>query len=261
MMLVLHNVMIRNRKLIKKQKNENDENIAKYTYWLVIVTVFLVIVTVFLVAVGSLQYIVSSNIADSSEKMTNITYEFYRYHPPEVSLINGHIGALFVCQDKDMGTFLTIYGVGEVYNSAQSNDIALVRPNIRIGNQIKNGAMFIEGNQNYIPIIPGEEPKSIPVMATYQQNSSLILNYSIQLNVDPNISQIEVIHPIDKKTLGSIKLLEPTRIDYKFGEDKAKLNTNDYSETIQVLYFEDYYEYVDMKKEILFGYGKSAVLM
>lgn len=248
--------MTKNRRSRKNKVNEeNNEKLTKATCWLVIATILLVVV-------GGLQLILSSNLVDLNEKMTNITFEFYRYHPPDVSLTNGYIARLFVCQDKSMGTYITLYGMGEIYNSDQSNDIALVRPKkLAMEQTFDNGRIVIEGNRNYISIIPGEEPKLIPILVTYQINKDFVLNDSIDINVNSNISQIEVIHPLDKKILNNIKVLEPANISYKFGENTAKLDQSDYGVNIQVLYFEDYHEYVDMKKNILFDYGKTAVLI
>lgn len=218
-------------------------------------TIWLVIATIALVFVGVFQCYISS-------QLTDITNESYAYHPPKISLTNEYVASMFVCQDTYMGTCFTIYGEAEIYNSGQSDDIALARPkNLGMQQQFETGRIIIEGNRDFIPIIPGAKPKQIPILVTLQSDENITENSSVHLNVLPNVSIFEFVHPVDKHILNEIPVLGTVNIEYIFGENTARLNSSNYNNTIQVLYFEDYYKYNKMKKDILFDYGKSAILL
>ncbi|MBN2488513.1 MAG: hypothetical protein JXA98_05750 [Methanosarcinaceae archaeon] len=249
-------MMVENRESMKKsQKEKNEVKHTSVTNWL------LVIATICLVIVGGLQYSATCEVAKSNAILTNITSEHYKYHPPNVSLTNEYIGKMFIYQDNDKTT-VTIYGIGSFYNDGKSDDIALARPS-SLGEVLKNETVWIvrEGNRDSIPIIPSEEPKRIPILVSYQLNESININGRVYISISPDISQIEIIHPLNKTILKNITILSPAYIDFKFGDKLVIVNSDDYNQYIEVIYFDNYDEYVAKKKGLLYEYGYDAVLM
>ena len=191
-----------------KQLALYTEKLAKYTRILAIATILLVVATLGLLAINH-------NLSESNEKLTNVTTEFYRYHPPDVSLIHGSIYKLFVLRDNNSGTYLTLLGISSIYNSAQSDDIALIRqkklgetiefvsPKIKLieGNlntynlNLKvNDTIKIEGNPFPIPVKPGEVPKVVPTSITYHMERILDYNAACYILLKGNSSHSKYNH-------------------------------------------------------------------
>jgi len=248
--------------------------------------VILAIATVLLLVVSFLQYQANLELSDSNEKLTNITTEYYRYHSPEVSLIQGNVAKLYVLRDGNSTTYFTVLGFASVYNSALSDDIALVRQE-NTGNTYKlfddtkitiygvqgnvitqiyevnipiNDSISIESTTIPIPIIPGEPPKEIPLLMTYRIENTIELNTTVELEIIKEISNIEVIHPNTKKIIANFTALDPTNITYIMGKDMAIVEKNGRNVyNIEVRYTENKETYQNWKRTFLRPYGLSSL--
>ena len=248
--------------------------------------VILTIATVLLLVVSFLQYQANLELSDSNEKLTNITTEYYRYHSPEVSLIQGNVAKLYVLRDGNSTTYFTVLGIASVYNSALSDDIALVRQE-NTGNSHKlfddkkytiygvqgnvitpiyevnipiNDSISIESTTIPIPIIPGEPPKEIPLLMTYRIENTIELNTTVELEIIKEISNIEVIHPNTKKIIANFTALDPTNITYIMGKDMAIVEMNGRNVyNIEVRYTEHKETYQNWKRTFLRPYGLSSL--
>ena len=264
-----------------RSRRKIEDGLTKYTKLMALATLFLFFAAC-LSAYATIQ------ISDSNEKMTDITKEFYRYHLPEVSLIEGYVGKLYVFRDNKSGSFFTVIGFASVYNSAQSDDIALARQKY-LGKSYKpfentkitiygvqdnsmieiyeidienNDTISIEGNPSPIAIIPGEPPIDIPLMMTYKSEDDINLNKTVEFEIVEEISIIEVIHPINKTILANITTLKPTNITYIMGKDSAIVRNSDgRTYNIDVRYTENEDTYRDWKRIFLRPYGISSFIV
>lgn len=248
--------------------------------------IIMAIATVLLLVVSFLQYQANLELSDSNEKLTNITTEYYRYHSPEVSLIQGNVVKLYVLHDGNSATHLTVLGLASVYNCATSDDIALVRQE-NLGYSYKpvedqkitvyevqgnvvtpiyevniatNDSISIEGCTIPIPIIPGEPPKDVPLLMTYKIENTIELNTTIELEIIEEISNIEVIHPNSKKIISNFTALEPINITYVMGQDKAIVKRGEVIiYNIEVRYTDNKETYQNWKRTFLRPYGLSSL--
>lgn len=210
----------------RNSANRINNQLAHYTKVLAIATIILTISTIFLVYFNY-------NLSSSNEKLTNITTEFYSYHPPDVSLIKGMILKLYVLRDNNSGTYLTVVGVSSVYNSAQSDDIAVVRqknlgksysfenlkmtiyevqPNLITSYDLEsqlNDTIDIEGIPFPIPVKPGDLPRKIPTLITYHMGNNIDLNTTCNISIKGNTSQTSNIHTFSKNLLTNQITMEP----------------------------------------------------
>ena len=219
--------MSRYRRVLSANSNKQlalyTEKLANYTKVLAFATTLLFIATLGLV-------FINQNLSESNENLTNVTTEFYRYHPPDVSLIHGSIYKLFVLRDNNSGTYLTLLGISSIYNSAQSDDIALIRqkklgetiefvsPKIKLieGNlntynlNLKvNDTIQIEGNPFPIPVKPGEAPKIVPTSITYRMERILDYNTPCYILIKGNSSHSKYNHTFNYDNLTNQFIPEP----------------------------------------------------
>lgn len=252
---------------ITKIKFLEEEKIKKWKLWssycLIIFTFLLVIVAIF-------QYNVNLKISESNEKLTIATTEFYKYHPPEVVLIKGQVIKLYVLKDST-GNYFTIVGLASVYNSALSDDIALIEKKyIKNSYLIKasekddsstiEGNLYIEGNIFPIPLNPGDS-NDFPLLGTFKTNDLINQNFTIDVTVNTTVSIIEVIHPINKTILANLTAFEPINIIYRMGSDEATVINNDINTSIQVRYTDDIDLYHSWKQTFLSNYGTGAFII
>lgn len=258
------------------EQSASQERTNKY---LVIVQICLL----FLAAiVGYYTISIENQISDSNEKLTNITDEHYKYHPPEVTLIKAYVSKLYVLKDNNSGTYLSILGIASIYNSALSDDIALVRQKnigqldkpfeykikILVGDKSYEGPLMpsnvvksVEGNLFPTSVIPGNPPADVPLLTTYKTSKIMNLNKTIDFVVDTNFSVIEVIHPVNKTILTTLTSFEPTNVTYIMGSETASIKMNDsHTYTIDVRYTEDKETYRDWKRIFLSEYGTGAFI-
>lgn len=260
--------------------------IKNYPKILAYATIVLAFATVVLAIATGILAIETIKLSNSNEKLTNITLEYYGYHLPKVSLIQGNVANLYVFRDNNSGPYLTVLGLASVYNSAESDDIALIRHKyigtsfrpyanniIKLhtvqGNSIQsyeidignNDTISVEGNQFPIPISPGEQKKDIPLLITYKPEDIVDLNTPIGLVILEEITIIEIIHPVEKTILTNLTALKSTNITYIMGEDTAIVKSNDGNTyNIEVRYTEDVETYRDWKKMLLRPYGSSLTV-
>ena len=245
-------------------------------------TKILAIATILLFFVSFLQYQANLKLSESNEILTNITKEFYEYHPPEVSLITGDIDKLYILNNNTESK-ITIVGIASVYNSGLSDDIALViqkrigaPPYIQNekvtlygvqGNTTtklyeeytgRNYTIYIDGNP--IPIsVPPKEQKEIPILMTYKLEKA---SETVELEIMEELSDIEVIHPTNKTILKNITALKPATITYTMGNDKAFVKCDDgISYKIDVRYTTNEETYMDWKASFLRQFGVSSLII
>ena len=254
-----------------------------------IIPIISIVIALLLVYVSFLQLQVNDKLADSNEKLTNITTEYYRYHPPEVSVIQGYVGKLLVFSDGNRGTYITILGLASVYNNAQSDDIALVRVknfrksirgyglkthfNIEENHKIPDDTapfyftVIFEGNSFSIPVIPGNSPKEIPLIITlFDEFRDLNINHANNKNNNMSIIidelNIEVVHPNNKEIMENLTVLKPIEINYTIGQNKAQVKSNDGKiHEIIVKSTQNKEIYDTWKLNFLSSYGSSSFII
>lgn len=245
--------------MARENVNSNDV-IVKYTKILAIATVILAVATLIL-AISTIK------LSDSNEKLTEITEEFYRYHPPDIGLTSGYVAKLYVLRNNSYGTYITVLGIYSIYNSASSDDIALVRKTnlkesfkpLDIQDVSINDSLSIEGNLFPISIIPGESPKEMPILVTRKIEKMIENDDEIKLEIKSDISRIEVIHPTDNKILTNLTVLNPCNITFTMGQNTAIVEMNDSIKyNIDIRYTEDYEIYQNWKRTFLRPYGISS---
>jgi len=245
-------------------KEENRKKLKSFS------SILMIIFTLLLVLVAFLQYNVNLKISESNEKLTKITTEFYKYHPPEVILIKGEVIKLYVLKDRT-GTYFTIVGLASVYNSALSDDIALIENKyIEHSNPLKTienngsstieGNLYIEGNIFPIPLNPGDS-SDFPLLATFKTDDLISQNFTFNITLDSTVSTIEVIHPINKTILDNLTAFEPINIVYLMGSDEAIVKKNGHNKSIQVRYTDDTDLYHGWKQTFLSNYGTGSFLI
>lgn len=244
-------------------KRNIDEDLSKYTKILAFATIILAIATVLLV-------FETLKLSDSNERLTKISEEFYKYHPPDVGLTPGYISEIYVLRNSSYGTLISVLGVYTIYNSAISDDAALIKKtNLRessippdIPNKTISGYTTIEGNSFPIPIIPGDPPKQLPLLVTRQIGIIIEDNSTIYLEIQENISKIEIIHPVNMTILSNLTALEPCNVTYKMGQNEAIVMMNDGSKySIKVDYSEDYEQYKYWKSKFLNQFGTGYFII
>lgn len=237
--------------------NEINRKMVNYQKGLYIFTGILAIATVLLAIFTFLLY-------NSNEKLTNITTDYYKYHSPDVSLINGYIAKLYVLRDNNSGTYFTVLGIASVYNSKLSTDTALIRQK-NLGKSytlLNNDTVSVEGSSFPIPIVPGYPPKDVPILVTYKNQKIMDTNAPVEIAIDEDAFNLEVLHPTSKIILYNLTSLNPANITYTMGKDKADVKMNDGSiYEIDVRYTEDKKTYQDWKLTFLRPYGISSIII
>lgn len=242
---------------------ENNNSNEKYTKTLAFATVILAVATVAL-AFSTI------NLSNSNERLTELTEEFYMYHPPEIGLTSGYIGKIYVLRNNSYGTYITILGVYSIYNSATSDDTALIRKTNskesfkQSDNQgmLNNYSFTIEANSFPIPINPGESPKEMPILVTSEIKEVINNGNEIRLKIESDISKIEVIHPIDERILANFTTLNSCNVILIMGENTAIVEMNDSKKyNVEIRYTEDHEEYQNWKRTFLRPYGASSFLI
>ncbi|MFY1112722.1 MAG: hypothetical protein AB3K77_13735 [Methanosarcinaceae archaeon] len=201
-------------------------------------------------------------IAESNELLTNVTSNYYAYNPPDVSVTSRWIAYLFVCNNESKGTYITVVGLPSFYNSALSNDVALLKPRgATREKRVSYGRIVMESNAYPIPLSPGESPKIVPLLITHHyENNTFQSKEQINISVDSNASIVEVIHPVNKQIIENINSLENVTIHYVFGETNAKIYyENGYDPRIPVQYTTNYDIYENLKRNLLSVYGDGAL--
>lgn len=275
--------MLRNRKTKKISKNkENDAKIAKYTRWLTGFTFLLFIATLALASIAFSQYKVDL-------KMSDITSDFYTYHSPDAAVIDGYVTNLYVLNNNSTKMYISVVGLASVYNSALSDDVALVKK-MDLGNSykqfkdeiiityivdmetgevlqqkeilfVRNDTVHVEGNIFPISINSGES-EYIPILISYVRDTPFEANSTIDLEINANATQLEVIHPINKTILYTMAAFSPINITYIMGEDTAIVKVDNHtSYNANVRYTEDENIYRDWKYRFLLQYGKGAFVV
>ncbi|MDD2666633.1 MAG: hypothetical protein PHD13_04085 [Methanocellales archaeon] len=273
-------------------KRENNANRL-----LVIFTAVLAISTVMLVILAFQSNQISQELASITEKsnqisqeLSNITEEFYEYHPPKVSVIYGSVLKLYVLNNSNYETCLTIVGISQVYNSGTADDDAFVRQqywglgsNTTIERDLGFSLIFVqegeviqriraiekidarlsaEGSPYPIPVRAGGPAVEIPILLTSSTKEKFKLNSKLNLTIGKDI-RLEIIDPINKNvTANESAFIGPANITYVMGETTAKMETSDgRSLTIDVRYTEDVDTYKSWKQTFLFEQGIVAPVL
>ena len=273
--------MSRNRNI--KKTSKNDAKIVKYTRQLTLFTLLLFIATLALASIAYLQYNVDL-------KMSEITSDFYTYHSPDASVIDGYVTNLYVLNNNSTKMYISVVGLASVYNSALSDDVALVkkmnlRKNYKPFNDeiimiasivdmgtgevlqrqeipyVRNGTVNVEGNIFPISINSGES-EYIPILISYVRETPFEENNTIDLEIDTNVTQLEVIHPTNKTILYTMTAFSPINITYIMGKDTAIVKVDNHtSYNANVRYTEDENTYRDWKYKFLLQYGEGAFVV
>lgn len=272
---------VKNEGIPARETSSDENELVKVTRWLFYATVILALV-------AALQFAGTLKIADSNEKMTDITEIFYEYHPPNVTLIDGSFAKLYVLKQNGSNTEISVVGIASVYNSALSDDVALVKKNVYstpyyplseakfifyiVNNTtgdiysttevpiIINDTLFVEGNSFPLPVNPGSFTY-IPIMLTIKSNSDVPLNKSINFTIDHNHTRFEVVHPTTKKQISNFSSCETSHITYIMGENIAHVTEITGREYIvDVRYTEDKEVYTEWKNIYLLQYGRGALV-
>ena len=237
------------------------EKLAIYTQKLAVATIVLTVATICLLIVAGLSLSATQDISESNEKLTNITEDFYTYHPPDVSLISGHIAKLYVVRTNNSETYLTVLGYYSPYNSALADDIALVQQ-AHIGKQfmMANGVIVVEGIIPPFPVIPGEFLEEIPLLMTHKIQESIEISTIMNITIPPLYANIT--HPVNKTLLANLTAIESVNINYTMGENKATMYLSDgHTQSIYVRYTEDIETYNDWKNTMLLQHGSSFYII
>lgn len=238
--------------------DETNTRLADYTEKLAGYTKMLAVATIVLALTTGLLFLATQDISESNEILTNVTEEFYSYHPPDVSLISGFIDKLYVLKYNNSETYFTISGYYSTYNSALADDIALVQQ-ADIGNPIidDNIVFVVEGIVSPFPVTQGKFSGELPLLSTLNiKQQSIEKNASITINFSP--IYVNVTHPLNKTRLANLTAIESTTIIYTMGEEKATVQMNGgHTHSIYVGYTEDVEMYNLWKKTMLLQYGHN----
>ncbi|MCK5660883.1 MAG: hypothetical protein KAH86_05940 [Methanosarcinales archaeon] len=238
------------------------EKLAIYTKKLAVATIVLTVATICLLIVAGLSLSTTQDISESNEKLTNVTEEFYSYHPPNVSLISGYIGKLYVLKKNNSETYLTVFGYYSPYNSASADDIALVQQ-AHIGESFigENGAVtVVEGVITPFPVIQGKFSGELPLMSTLKIRQSIEMNVTIDVEIPP--IYLNVTHPLNRTLLANLTATEFAIINYTMGEEKATIHMDGgHTQPIDVRYTEDIEMYNHWKKTMLLQHGYSIYII
>ncbi len=254
----------KDRSNVKKHKYLGDTN-----FWLVLFTLCLAVF---------------------SGVLTFSTYNAYKYHPPDVSVVYGSVLKLYVLNNSKYETCLTIVGISQVYNSGIADDDAFVRQQywglgtnttmerdlgfslifVQGGEVIQriratekvDARLSLEGSPYPIPVRAGGPAVEIPILLTSSTKEKFELNSRLNLTIGKDI-KIEIIDPINKNvTANESAFVGPATISYIMGETTAKMETSDGRLlTIDVRYTEDVDTYKSWKKTFLSDRGIVAPVL
>jgi hypothetical protein len=233
-------------------------------------SIALVGATIAMAVFSCLLWDVNRDMAAIDNKLTNLTEEHYRYHPPNVSVISGLAVELYVYRNESKGTYLTIARVSKLYNSGVADDYGVVRLEdtaLTLGNTIKedNGERIdalelVECSGEPIPIPKGGPVVEIPLCLNFFTREILPLNSRINMQIGEK-PLFEVRHPITKEILSNISALEHNNISYVMGGDSAMAEImNGRKVNITTYYTEDLSTYKGWKKDFFRRHGATGTI-
>ncbi|MFC1787033.1 hypothetical protein ACFLY8_03260, partial [Halobacteriota archaeon] len=204
--------------------------------------------------------------------LTWSTYHAYEYQPPKASVVYGSVVRLYVLNNENYETCLTIVGLSEVYNSGTADDDAFVLQK-DVGKDFEtimgedlggmgvrkiDAILNIEGSRYPIPVSAGGPAVEMPILLTFTTKERFESNSKLDLRIGPYVF-IEVIHPITKELIDDVSALEPINITYVMGEENAMAENSDGRRfTLEVRYTEDVDIYKGWKSRFLSDYGIKA---
>ncbi|WP_407283148.1 hypothetical protein V7O61_15015 [Methanolobus sp. WCC1] len=260
--------------LLEKQGSKQDYN----NKWTRALTIISVTIAFFLLVATCLQLGIN-------DKLTSATVQEYSYHQPDVNLVDSYFVKLYVYEINETTTKFSFLNIARVYNSAQSDDIALVKPkDIMKVEQINDfkgmslnlmsassGEIFgqytipsrvgyvtsIEGLPFPVPIIPGNAPQEIPffrtIVSTHEANHE---EFGFNLN-----DTLEVNHP-NGSLIKEIIIPTTSNIMYTRGDENAIVKVdNNLSYAIDVRFTDNETIYDGWKTQFLLKYSSSAVTL
>lgn len=267
--------------LLEKYSSDQEKNNVlskKLNSYSVGIAFLLLVVTAF-------QGYISHEISESNDMLTEVTVQEYSYHQPDVSLVDSYILKLYVYEINETTTKFSFLNLVRVYNSAQSDDIALVAPKDLMKVEKSDGfkgitielksessgevfsqyiipsepayITYIEGLPFPIPIIPGNEPEEIPffrtIVYTHNVNDTVFnftLNDSLEVN-HPNGSLMkEIVVPTTSSTV------------YTKGDETVIVTVdNNLSYAMDVRFTNNETVYDGWKTQFLLKYSSSSVIL
>lgn len=260
--------------LLFKQKSDAKNN-GRYTRALAAATIVMAIFT------GVLCY-ETWQMVEINRNLTNITEEYYRYYPPNVSVIYGTVLELYVFRNESCGTSITIAGLSQVYNGGIADDYGVVRlkywglsPETTIEEELNfrlliedtivtlkgkrkiDAKLIVEASPYPIPIPAGGPPVEIPILVTLWTPEVLNLNSTTNLMIGK--LPLEVIHPNTKEVISNVNALEYGNITYVIGEETANAQIMGRNINLIVRYTEDFYTFRVWRGDFLQRHGVTGV--
>jgi hypothetical protein len=239
--------------LLEKQSKDYEKNNKLIN----VLTVCSVLIALSLFWVAFQQMNIEKDVSESNKILANVTADEYGYHQPDVSLIDSYFLKLYVYEINETTTKFSFLNIARVYNSAQSDDIALVAPKgIMKAEQISpDHVTYIEGLPFPVPIIPGNAPQEIPfyrtIVSTHEANHE---KFGFNLN-----DTLEVNHP-NGSLIKEILVPTTSNIMYTRGDETVIVKVdNNLSYAIHVRFTDNGTIYDEWKTQFLLKYSNSAV--
>ncbi|SFM72332.1 hypothetical protein [Methanolobus profundi] len=267
--------------LLEDQSLNQDKN----NKWIFRLTLCSVVIAFLLFWVAFQQMNLENEISDSNKILANVTAQEYGYHQPDVSLVDSYYVKLYIYQINETATKFSFLNLARVYNSAQSDDIALVKPkNIMKTARIPDlgvGVIYIVDNssgevliqQNFsfppgytysieglpfpVPVIPGDSPQEIPFFLTIDSTHEKD-HESFGFNINDSL---EVYHP-NGLLMNEINIPTTSSIMYSRGDETVVVKVdNGIAYTIDVRSTDNETTYHNWKNQFLLKYSSSAVTL
>ena len=260
--------------LLEKQGSKQDYN----NKWTRALTIISVTIAFFLLVATCLQLGIN-------DKLTSATVQEYSYHQPDVSLVDSYILKLYVYEINETTTKFSFLNLARVYNSAQSDDIALVTPKdlmkVEKSYELKGATKdfknessgenlqsiyyyptayyitYMEGLPFPIPIIPGNEPQEIPFFRTkvYTHNANdTVFNFTLN-------DALEIRYP-NGSLMKEIVIPTTSSIVYIKGDETVIVTVdNNLSYAMGVRFTNNETVYDGWKTQFLLKYSSSSVIL
>jgi hypothetical protein len=267
--------------LLEKQSNDAENNNA----WNKKLTKYSVGIAFLLFLVAAFQGYISHEISESNDMLTKVTVQEYSYHQPDVSLVDSYILKLYVYEINETTTKFSFLNLARVYNSAQSDDIALVTPKdlmkVEKSYELKGATKYfknessggnlqsiyyyptsyyityMEGLPFPIPIIPGNEPQEIPFFRTKvytHKANDTVFNFTLN-------DALEVRYP-NGSLMKEIVIPTTSSIVYIKGDETVIVTVdNNLSYAMGVRFTNNETVYDGWKTQFLLKYSSSSVIL